>query len=205
MFLTQIEEKELKNLPAAAKTAIIYGASEDYTGEADLALVLGGQPRECEQRAVTAAKLFQDGRVKYIMPSGGVEWDTPFGHISEAALIEAYLLREGVPAEAIKREEMAENTKENMLFAGVQIIRQLRTEPIRRIILVTSAFHMRRSLAVAKCYLPAHYAIFPVRAHSEADTADTWFTLDYRVKRVDIELINLQRDILKGVGPDIEF
>lgn len=205
MFLSQIEERALSGLSEKQKTAVIYGGEQDYEGNADLALVLGGQMRECGARAKTAADLYLDGRVRYLMPTGGVSWDTPFGHISEAELLARYMREAGVPEDAVKKEEMAENTKENMLFAGVQIIRQLRREPIRRIILVTSAFHMRRSLAVARWYLPRQYEIFPVRAHAEADTAEDWMTLEYRVKRVDIELINLQRDILKGIGEDIEL
>lgn len=211
MLLSEMEEKRLVHLSQAQKNEIVYDGKAvcdgfaEYDGKADLALLLGGQPRECQPRAITAAKLYNEGRVRYIMPTGGVAWDTPFGNMSEAQLLSQYMLRAGVPQEAIIMEEMATNTKENMLFAAVQIIRRLNKADIRKMILVTSNFHMRRSMAIAKCYLPKQYEIYPVCAHGEDDFPCLWYKSEYLAKRVDIELINLYRDIKKGVGDDIIF
>lgn len=65
------------------------------------AILLGGKPLVLRERAQAAAKLYHDGRVPCIIPTGGVQWDTELGLMSEADYM-AHLLKEyKVPDDAI--------------------------------------------------------------------------------------------------------
>lgn len=205
MLLSQTEESVISRFPVEVKTGIVYGHTPDFTGNADVALLLGGQPREIEHRARAAAALYKTGRVTRIMPTGGVEWDTPHGRLSEAAYLSLVLKECGVPEEAIVPENNARTTKENMIFAALELLRHEKEFTVKRIVLVTSAFHMRRSLMLAENYLPRHYEIVSFMARSAFDEPDKWFTDDYHALRVRNEIIEMKRNIVKGIGKDIDY
>ena len=80
-------------MPNEQITEIVYdGGSLQDDGQSGLmALLLGGNPLVMKERAQGAANLYQAGRVKYIMPTGGVKWDTEFGHIIEAELLHCFI------------------------------------------------------------------------------------------------------------------
>lgn len=122
---------------------------------AEVIVVLGGDtapptyPRtlpevgEAGDRLVYAAYLYSQGKAGSILFSGGaIDWMYPS---LEPGSENAQLLElMGVPPEAIWLESESRNTYENALYSR-QILEQ---KGIRRIILVTSAFHMPRSVAL---------------------------------------------------------
>ncbi len=124
---------------------------------ADVILVLGGgiEPGAPPQfpavnleaaadRVLHAAALYHAGRAPRVMVSGGrLPW-TP-GSATEADAMHALLRRLGVPAAAILREDRSRTTRENLRHAA-PLLRDLQA---RRLLLVTSAWHMPRALAGA--------------------------------------------------------
>ena len=85
-----------------------------------------------------AARLYHAGRAPLIIPSGTGE-----GESSVPLLLDL-----GVPAQAIRPETQARNTEENALNVA-RMVRALpagEAQAARRILLVTSAGHMRRAL-----------------------------------------------------------
>jgi uncharacterized SAM-binding protein YcdF (DUF218 family) len=127
----------------------------DKNAKADVAILLGGMLEEPEKRggepgvsgaadrALHAARLYRAGRVRNILISAGnLQWQQT--RAPEAEQI-AYLLKEwGVPRDALIIEDQSRNTVENAA----------RSKPVwdahgfRSGLLVTSAFHMPRALAV---------------------------------------------------------
>lgn len=96
-------------------------------------------------RALYAAELYQQGKADRILVSGGrIEWLS--GQTSPAEEMAYILGLFQVPSEAILIEPDSRNTYENALYS------QKILEPmgIKRIILVTSAAHMPRSVAIFK-------------------------------------------------------
>jgi len=95
-------------------------------------------------RLLRAARLYRQGKAPAILLSGGnIIWlenraSTP------AADMTALLGEMGVPASAIWLEDRSQNTYENALFCA-QILKE---KGISRAILVTSAMHMPRSVAL---------------------------------------------------------
>jgi len=86
------------------------------------------------------------------------------GAESEADVMKAMALRLGVPPEKILTETQSHNTFENLAL----LVRLLPDGQGRRIGLVTSAVHMRRSHAVALRQFP-HDTIVPIPVHFTYD------------------------------------
>ncbi|MGF1541552.1 MAG: YdcF family protein [Pleurocapsa sp.] len=125
--------------------------------QAEAIVILGGATRNVSfprvipdlsdrgDRLLSGAKLYKDGLAPLIIVSGGrIQW---FGtEESEAQDMAQILELIGVPPEAIILEPDSVNTHENAAYTQ-QILQE---KGINKILLVTSAFHMPRSLAIFK-------------------------------------------------------
>jgi uncharacterized SAM-binding protein YcdF (DUF218 family) len=120
-----------------APVAVVLGGGIDPPGRLHGPANLNAQA----DRVLYAAELYHAGRVGRLLLSGGA--NPMISARSEAAVTRELLLALGVPAEAILVEEESRNTRENAAFSA----RLLRDQGIDRILLVTSALHMRRALA----------------------------------------------------------
>ena len=154
MKISDVSEKYLLDLSPEEKWNIVCGGVRDDGESADIALLLGTKPEIAKERALAAARLYREGRVKYIVPSGGVTWDINGEMLSEALYMERILLEKGVPSDAIILENEAKTTKENMIYGALQINRKTKFYGDQKIIIVTSHYHIKRSIALAKTFLP---------------------------------------------------
>jgi len=132
-------------------------ASADIAPQADAILVLGGcvtaprPPRvdpdlaSSADRLWHAARLYHAGRAPLIVVSGGnLPWLN--ASMSEAEAMRSVLTALGVPASCVRMETASANTRENM-----QRSKALLNEfGLSRVLLVTSALHMRRAHAEAR-------------------------------------------------------
>ncbi len=117
---------------------------------ADAIVLLGGATRgdthssqtpDLNQRAdrlVHAAALYKAAKAPLVVVSGG----SPVGGRSEAAQMRDLLLLMGVPHSAMQLERQSRNTRENASYTA----QLLRERGSTHILLVTSAFHMRRAV-----------------------------------------------------------
>jgi uncharacterized SAM-binding protein YcdF (DUF218 family) len=121
-------------------------------GNADAIVLLGGGMRgdtrmgtlpdlnQRGDRLIYAVALYKAGKAPVIVLSGGgVEGARP-----EAQQMEDLLVVMGVPAQRIVLENQSRDTHDNAVFTA----QMLKASGIHRILLVTSAYHMRRSLAL---------------------------------------------------------
>ena len=120
--------------------------------EADAILVLGGSTRgdthfsslgdmnQQADRLVHAARLFKAGKAPVIVLSGGAR---P-GARPEARLMQEILGVMGIPETALVTEEASRDTHENALYSRTILAQR----GVDRILLVTSAYHMKRAEAV---------------------------------------------------------
>ncbi len=122
---------------------------------ADAIVVLGGStnsiayPRvlpdlnEHGDRVIYAAKLYKQGKAPLIVLSGGrINW---YGNEeSEAQDMKQLLELMGIPSEMIIQEGKSVNTHENAIFTQ----KILKEQGIKKILLVTSAFHTPRALKI---------------------------------------------------------
>lgn len=100
---------------------------------------------ESGDRVLHGAQLYREGKAPLVIMSGGrIHWKG--GGPPESADMAALAQTMGVPASAILQDPTSLNTYEN----AVNVKQILQQRGIRRILLVTSAMHMPRSLAIFK-------------------------------------------------------
>ena len=205
MRFGQLTEAQLSELSTQQITTIVYGDWKDNGDTYDVALLLGGKAIVCKERAAAAAYLWHSGRVQWILPTGGVKWETELGELSEAELLRHYLLEEGVPEDVILMENEAKTTVENMLYSTILLQRQLKIKNVRKLAVVTSANHLNRSLRHAINYLPRSVEVCGFCKPQPDSDAQHWFMDLVQKARTERELLLLWRLIQTGLTPDIEF
>ncbi len=147
----------------------------------DVGILLGGSLRSYDQefgrpvysqsvdRLLQTIALYKSGKVKKILLSGG-SGSVTRPEEKESEIILKVLLQTGIPEEDIIIENTSRNTYENAVYT-TEILNRL--YPGGTFLLITSSFHMRRSLA---CFEKTGLKtiIFPVdpRAHSHVYTPE---------------------------------
>ena len=116
--------------PAPADAIVVFAGGVGESGKA------GGGAQE---RLSQAIDLYKSGYAPAVVLSSGYVYS-----FHEAESMRALAIDKGVPASAIVLEERATNTLENVTFVD----RILRDRGWRRILLVSSPYHMRRALLV---------------------------------------------------------
>lgn len=125
------------------------------TSEYEIGIILGGttdsekEPRDriyilkSAERMTHTVQLYKTGIIKKIMVSGGSSNIIDTRH-KEADNMRTFLILCGISEEDIIVEDQARNTYENARYCS-EIIRK--NYPDARVLMITSAFHMRRSLS----------------------------------------------------------
>ena len=145
----------------------------DEIPTAEVAVVLGGgtdpalAPRSSVEinsagdRVLYAAELYRQGYAKSLLLTGGeITWQTG-GYSSPAEDMAIVLEAIGVPREALWLETQSLNTYENAVYSG----EMLAERGINDILLVTSALHMPRAVALFEAQglnvtpLPVDYSV----------------------------------------------
>jgi uncharacterized SAM-binding protein YcdF (DUF218 family) len=125
-------------LPNAEAIVVLGGATKSAFSPRP-----GVDLNEDGDRLIYAAQLYREGRAPMVIASGGrIDWLG--GGSPEAADMAEILQLLGVPPSAIILEPDALNTHEN----AVNVQKILVDKGIHRVLLVTSAMHMPRSLAI---------------------------------------------------------
>jgi uncharacterized SAM-binding protein YcdF (DUF218 family) len=124
--------------------------------KAEAIVILGGATRsksyprpgvdlsERGDRVVYASQLYKQGKAPLIIVSGGrIDWKD-FGDPESADIAKVLTQDLGIPESAIIEEPKSLNTYEN----AINVQKIMNKRQIERVLLVTSAFHMPRSLRI---------------------------------------------------------
>lgn len=203
MKMSEMTPEVIRKLSYEQKWDLCCRGIRDEHKTAEVALLLGTRPGIAEERALAAAQLFREGRVRTIIPSGGVEWDHQGERLCEADIMSRILKAEGVPEAAIIPEREAQTTIENMICGTLQMLRVLRHIP-DGVIIVTSVTHMKRSIALAHALLPqkievSMYPSFPALSPAE------WIRDSFNQKLLDNAFRFCRQLVENSVIPDIEL
>ncbi len=126
-------------LPQARMIVVLGGGTD--AADPPRAMV---QVNGAGQRVIYAAELYKQGKASSILASGGnLDFSAPQAS-TPAQEMKSLLLWMGVPDQAIILENQSQNTHEN----AVDCAKILNAKNIKTIILVTSAIHMPRAVAV---------------------------------------------------------
>ena len=115
------------------------------------------------------------------------------------------VLEFGVAEENIILEKASQNTVENILFALIELQRTLWLNKVRKVLLVTTAYHMRRSLAIARYLFPEHIDIIPCPANDTNTRRENWMNTTVGIQRAKDEAMKVVRYVTNGVIPDFEI
>ena len=205
MKVSQLTKEQIALLPDDKKAKIIFGNLEDDGGKGEFVVLLGGRFAFLSERVEAAARLYHAGRVSYVVPSGGVAWEHEGIKMTEAEYMRSLLLARGVPEEAIVLENEATTTKENMIYATLQMNRKLGIANMHKAYVATSHSHMRRSLRFAEIFLPSTVKVAPCAAIGGLDSKESWNLTEVGRARAERELYLIKDQIDLGILSDIEL
>lgn len=174
----------------------------EYTGEdADLIMVLGSS-KAPEYRVPPAVKLLKKGKADKLLLCGGKCQQTAFGYMPEYKAMEKSAKALGADTLNILTETKSYSTAENFKCSA-EIIKE-KFPDCRKIILVTIAYHMRRSIMLAGKILPQYKFIpYPVNAGSAA--REVWKSSQKGRKTVIDECLKIGYYIRIGSIDDFEI
>lgn len=201
MFVSGIKEEDLT---LEMVDRLLFQGLEDTGENADCIIVLGSI-KAVKYRVPVAVNAYNAGRASKIMLCGGALRDFSGGKCSEAEHMCKAVLEFGVAEENIILENSSQNTVENILFALVELQRTFWLNKVRRVLLVTTAYHMRRSFAIARYLFPEHVAIVPCPANDSNTRRDNWMNTPEGIERAKGEAMNIVRCVINGVIPDFEI
>ena len=170
-------------------------------GRADVIMVLGSK-KGCARRMPPAAEIFHAGGAPLMLLCGGKVQDTPLGRMAEYVSMLKAADQLGLPRSAVITEERSLTTEENFAFAR-QILKEQLHE-CRRVILVTSDFHMRRALLMAARSMP-EYDIIPAAATAGSCSAVSWKLTEKARATARGEALKLRWYAEQGRIDDIEI
>lgn len=201
MLVSKIKEADLTT---DLIDKLLFQGLEDTGENADCILVLGSMKAGI-YRVPVAVAAYKTGRADKIMLCGGKMRDFPTGKCTEAEDMCRAALDLGVPETDIILENSSRNTVENILFALIQLQRTLWLNRVRSVLLVTTAYHMRRSLAIARYFFPDHIEVIPCPADDTNTKRDNWMNTPAGRERAKGEAMKLIGYVVEGVIPDFEI
>jgi len=201
MLVSKIREEDLT--PQIVDRLLFEGL-EDTGENADCILVLGSM-KAAKYRVPVAVQAYKAGRASKIMLCGGKLRDFPDGKYSEAEHMRQAAITLGVDEEDIILENNSQNTVENMRFALVELQQVFDLSKVRRVLLVTTAYHMRRSLAIARSLFPEHVTVIPCPANDNNTRRENWMNTPVGTERAKAEAMRIVQYVTNSVIPDFEI
>ena len=201
MWVSEITEE---NLTDEIVDNLLFEGLSDPGKKADCIVVLGSI-KAAKYRVPMAAKAYFEKRAGKIMLCGGAMRTFPGEVMAEAEHMKQKALELGIPEEDIIMECNSQNTVENILCALLELQRAMWLNRVKSILLVTTAYHMRRSLHIARYLFPEHIDILSCPADDVNTRRDNWMLTEEGRKRAEGEVLNIVRCVKNGVFPDFEI
>lgn len=167
-----ISQFDPENLLQNHIDSILFNNLIDDGSKGDVIFVFGSQ-KSFMHRAPEAIKLYKQKRAPRILFSGGVQWEGQKDVEAKMMLEEA--LKQGIPIEDTLIEPLSKYTKQNVLFSSKILENSIGLANVQRILIVTTAYHMRRCHLTLMTLLPdsISYTFCPV--NDGVTRRDTWF------------------------------
>lgn len=201
MWVSQITEDNLTN---HVIDCLLFEGLHDNGENADCIIVLGSI-KAAKYRVPVAAKAFFAGRSERMMLCGGKTRSFAGRNMTEAENMYEKALELGVPKTSIIMENNSQNTIENILYALLELQRSMWLNKVKSVLLVTTTYHMRRSLHLARYLFPAHISVYPCPADDTTTKRDNWMNSNEGTERARAEALNIVSCVNNGVIPDFEI
>ena len=192
----------LKDDPTEENIQRLLYSGLDYDGSTAGAIRVLGSRKACDYRVPEAARLYSEGRAPVMLLSGGKVQDTSLGEMPECESMERAAVALGVPQENIITERKSMNTADNFMYSEA-LLKDILPEG-GKIILVTTAYHMRRALLMANKMLPQYrFITCPVQKGSA--TKENWYKTEKGRLTVLDDWRKLSYYIRVGIFEDTEI
>ena len=201
MWVSRIAEENLTN---DVIDRLLFEGLNDDGASVDCIIVLGSI-KAAKYRVPAAAKAFFSGRSEKIMLCGGKMRSFSSESMTEADIMYKKALELGIPETSIIMENSSQNTIENILCSLLKLQRSMWLNKVKSVLLVTTTYHMRRSLHIAKYLFPTHISVYPCPADDTTTRRDNWMNTPEGIGRVKKEALNIVRCVNNGVFPDFEI
>lgn len=191
----KISEFPATQLTEEQMTDLLFKNIHDDHKKGDCIFVFGSS-QAVRHRLPKALELYKQGRSDKILFSGGRKWGE--SSLTEAEFLKEYAIENGIPSGDILIEPVSVNTKENVLASLLVLDRFFGLNQLKRLLVVTTAYHMRRAYLTLITYMPdwIDYSLCP--ADDINTRADNWFLTEKRRKRVEEESVKLIKYIRQG-------
>ena len=199
-----VSELKKETLTPELVDRLLFNGLEDGGESADCIMILGSG-KAAKYRVPAAVAAYKSGRAPKLLLSGGVVRDFPEGRMNEAENMRLRALELGVSDDDIILETESQNTVENMLCSLLCLQRALLISRVKRVLLVTSAYHMRRSLAIARRLFPAHIEVLPCPANDTNTRRDNWMNNDAGRRRALDEAAKVIDGVRTELFPDFKI
>ncbi|MFB9752923.1 YdcF family protein [Paenibacillus hodogayensis] len=167
-----VSQFDSKNLSKRDVDLILFQNMDDDHAFGDCIFVFGSK-RSMRYRFPKAIELYREKRAPIILFSGGVQWE---GQPDvEAGMMKTEAVKLGIPEADILVEATSRHTLENVVFSTAVLDHHIGLEHIRRILIVTTAYHMRRCFLTLKTYMPASIEYSFCAVNDQDTRRDNWF------------------------------
>ena len=196
-----ISELTTENLTDEIIDRVLFEGIEDTGENVDCIMVLGSTKASI-YRVPVAVKAYHDKRSPKILLSGGIVNGGDKGHAED---MRDKAIELGVNPEDIILENQSQNTVENMLCSLLVMQRVFWLNRVKKVLLVTTTYHMRRSLALARYLFPDHIQVIPCPADDQNTRRENWMESEEGIKRARGEAVKIINCVKNGLFPDFEI
>ena len=180
MLLSDFDED---NLSINDINNILFTIPKDDLCNGDCIWVFGSR-HFIDERLNVAVKLYKEKRAPFILFSGG---KGKKGVVAEAKAMKEKALSLGIPEEAILTEEESYNTTENVLCSMLVLERKFLLQNIKRLLVVSSPFHIQRLSLTISRYMP-RWIEYSFCYNEDSPTSNkNWLNDSVSKKRVEKE------------------
>ncbi|MGE7837704.1 YdcF family protein [Viridibacillus arvi] len=192
IHISQLQPDKLSD---SQLTDFLFKNLEDDNEMGDVIFVPGSS-KAVAYRLPEAIQLYNEGRAKKILFSGGVIWGNT--NLNEAQLLKQRAIELGIPEEDILTEDLSLHTKENVLASLLILDRAFELHNIKRILVVTTRYHMRRTLLNLNTFMPEWIQYSICSVDDNTTKANNWFENPYGRKRVEMEANKIIKYVKQG-------
>ncbi|MEI2664233.1 YdcF family protein [Rossellomorea sp. LJF3] len=182
-------------------THLLFSSIHDDQLKGDCIFVAGSS-KAVKYRLPKAVELYKQGRAGKILFSGGVKWQG--SEYTEAEELKKGAISLGVPEKDILIETVSLHTLENVLASLLVLDREFHLHNIRRLLVVTTSYHMRRLHLTLKTYMPDWISFTLCPVDDDNTNEDNWYLSETGIKRVTGETGKLIRYVKQGALKDEE-
>jgi vancomycin permeability regulator SanA len=198
MVVLLTSQIDVDNITKEQVQKLLFDDMVDDGKSGDCIFVFGSK-NAVTYRVPKAVELYKQGRAGKIMFTGGV-FNTP-----ESKTMKSSAIQSGVLETDIMIETRSKHTKENVLSALLVLDRSIGLHRIKRMLVVTTHYHMRRCLLTLQTYMPDWIEYTICKVDDKVTRADNWWLNEIGTKRVRKEITGLVKYIRQGQIKDFEL